>query len=139
MLSWSCNSLATWCKELTHWKRPWCWGKLRAGGEGNERRWVDWMASPTQWTCVWADSGRREWRTGKPGVLQFRGGKSWLWLNDWTTATMTGMKPQKTSSGQNNAQKENQSWRNHGPWLQTILPIYSKQDSTLLAPEQKYS
>ena len=42
--SWSWNSytLATWCKELTHWKRPWCWERLKAGGEGDERmRWLD--------------------------------------------------------------------------------------------------
>ena len=34
---WSSNTLATWCKELTHWKRPWCWERLKAGGEGNDR------------------------------------------------------------------------------------------------------
>ena len=31
--SWSSNTLTTWCEELTHWKRPWCWERLRAGGE----------------------------------------------------------------------------------------------------------
>ena len=67
--SWSFNTLATWCKEPTHWKRPWCWERLKAGGEGDDRGWDDWMASSTQWTWVWASS-RREWRTGKPGVLQ---------------------------------------------------------------------
>ena len=45
-----------WCKELTHWKRPWCWKALKAGGEAGNREWDDWMASPTQWT--WAYSGR---------------------------------------------------------------------------------
>ena len=58
--SWSSNPLATWCEEQTHWKRPWCWQRLRAGGEGDDRGWGGWMAS---------DSGRW-WRTGKPGVLQ---------------------------------------------------------------------
>ena len=48
--SWNSNTLATWCKELTHWKRPSCWERLRAGGEGDDRGWDDWMASPTQWT-----------------------------------------------------------------------------------------
>ena len=39
---WSSNTLATWCKELTHWKRPWCWERLRAGGEGApEARWLN--------------------------------------------------------------------------------------------------
>ena len=55
--SWSSNTLATWCEELTHWKRPWCWERLKAGGEGDERGWVGWMASPTRWTWVWAISG----------------------------------------------------------------------------------
>ena len=44
------NTLATWCKELTHWKRLWCWERLRAGGERDDRGWDGWMASPTQWT-----------------------------------------------------------------------------------------
>ena len=69
--SWSSNTLATWCKEQTHWKRPWCWERLRAG-EGGSRGWDGWTASLTQWTGVWADSGR-QWRTGKPGVLQSKG------------------------------------------------------------------
>ena len=55
--SWNSNSLATWCEELTHLKRPWCWERLRAGGEGDDRGWDGWMASPTQWTIVWAAPG----------------------------------------------------------------------------------
>ena len=51
------NTLATWCKELTHWKRPWCWERLKAGGEGDDRGWDGWIASLTQWTWVWVDSG----------------------------------------------------------------------------------
>ena len=70
--SWNSNPLATGCKELTHWKRPWCWERLKAGGEGDERGWDGWMASPTQWTWVWASS-RSWWWTGKPGVLQSMG------------------------------------------------------------------
>ena len=42
--------LATWGKELTHWKRPWCWERLKARGEGDNRGWDGWMASPTWWT-----------------------------------------------------------------------------------------
>ena len=38
----SSNTWATWCKELTHWKRPWCWERLRAGGEGGDRGWDGW-------------------------------------------------------------------------------------------------
>ena len=70
--SWSSNILATWCEELTHWKRPWCWERLKAGGEGGDRGWDGWMASPTQWTWVWVSSGSWWW-TGKPGVLQSTG------------------------------------------------------------------
>ena len=66
--SWNSNTLVTWCKELTHWKRPWCWERLKAGGEGDDRGWDGWMASPTQWTWVWASSGSWWW-TGKPGML----------------------------------------------------------------------
>ena len=69
---WNSNTLATWCEEPTHWKRPWCWERLKAGGEGDDSGWDVWMVSPTQWTWVWADS-RRWWRTGKPGALQFMG------------------------------------------------------------------
>ena len=54
----SSDTLVTWCEELTHWKRPWCWERLKAGGEGDDRGWEGWMASATQWTWVWANSGR---------------------------------------------------------------------------------
>ena len=50
------------------WKRPWCWKSLKAG-EGDNRGWDDWMASPTQWTWVWVNSGSWWW-TGRPGVPQ---------------------------------------------------------------------
>ena len=50
------NTLATWCKEMTHWKRPWFWEGLKSGGEGDDRRWDSWMASATWWTRVWTSS-----------------------------------------------------------------------------------
>ena len=66
---------------MTHWKRPWCWERLKAGGEGDDRRWVGWMTSLTQWTWVWPNS-RRWWKTGKPGMLQSMGlqrvGHNWM-------------------------------------------------------------
>ena len=68
--SWNFNTLATSREELTHWKRHWCWETLKA--EGDNRGWDGWMASPTQWTWVWA-SFMRQWRTGKLGVLQSMG------------------------------------------------------------------
>ena len=76
------NILATWCEELTHLKRPWCWERLRAGEEGDERGWDGWMSSPTQWTWVWVDS-ESWWWTGRPGVLWFLG--SQRVRHDWAT------------------------------------------------------
>ena len=74
----SSNPLDTWYEELTHWKRPWCWERLKTGGEGGNRGWDGWMASLTRW--VWASSGRW-WRTRKPDVLQMRSqriGHNWV-------------------------------------------------------------
>ena len=53
-------TLATRCEELTHWKRPWCLERLKAG-EGDNRGWDGWVASPTRWTCVWVGSGSWWW------------------------------------------------------------------------------
>ena len=81
--SWNSNTLAAWCKELTHWKRvnfPWCWERLKAGGEG--RGWDGWMASLTLCTWVWVNSGSWWW-TGRPGVLRFMG--SQRVRHDWAT------------------------------------------------------
>ena len=77
------NTLATWCEKLIDLKRPWCWERLRAGGEGDDRGWDGWMASPTQWTWVWVNSGSWWW-TGRPGVLCFTGSQSWTQLSNWT-------------------------------------------------------
>ena len=80
---WSSNTLATWCEELTHWKRPWCRERLKAGREGDNSGWDGWMASPTQWTWVWVNSGSWWW-TGRPGKLQSTGLQSRTWLSYWT-------------------------------------------------------
>ena len=58
MLKLKLHTLATWCEEPTHCKRPWCRGRLRARGEGGNRGWDGWMASLTQWTWVWVNSKR---------------------------------------------------------------------------------
>ena len=63
-----------WPDAKSHKKRPWCRERLKAGGEGDNRRQDSWMASQTQWAWVWASS-RRWWRTGKPGELQSMGHK----------------------------------------------------------------
>ena len=70
--NWSSSTLATWCEELTHWKRLWRWERLKVGGERDDRGWDGWMASPTQWTWIWAIS-RRLWRTEEAGMLQSMG------------------------------------------------------------------
>ena len=72
---------------MTHWKRPWRWERLKAGGEGDDRGWDGWMASPTQWTWIWVDS-RSWWWTGRPGVLQCMGlqrvGHNWVTKLNWS-------------------------------------------------------
>ena len=85
-LKWNSSTLATSCKELTHWKRLWCWEGLGAGGEGDDRGWDGWMASLTQWMWVWVNSLKLDgswWWTGRPGVLQFMG--SQRVRHDWAT------------------------------------------------------
>ena len=80
--SWNSNTLATWCKELIHWKRPWGWEGLKAGGEGDDRGWDGWMASLIQWTWIFVNSGSWCW-TGRPGVLQSTG--SQRFRHGWAT------------------------------------------------------
>ena len=78
-----CCTLTTWREKPTHWKRPWCWERLRVGGEGGDRGWDGWTASSTQWTWVWPNS-RWYWRTGKPGVLQSMRLQRQTRLSGWT-------------------------------------------------------
>ena len=73
--SWNSNTLATWCEELTHFKRPWCRERLKVGGEGDDRGWGYWMASETQGTWAWVSSRswwwtRRPWCAGGPWSLK---------------------------------------------------------------------
>ena len=69
-------------EELTHLKRPWCWERLKVGGEGDDRGWDGWMASPTQWIWVWVNS-RSWWWTGRSGILHSMGSQ-WVGHRDWT-------------------------------------------------------
>ena len=91
--SWNSNTLAKWVSEkLTHWKRLWCWERLRAGGEGDNRGWDNQMASLTQWTWIWVNC-RSWWWTRRPGVLRFmesqRVGHDWATELNWTELKVT--------------------------------------------------
>ena len=83
-------------KQLTHWKRPWCWERLRAGGELDNRGWDGWMATPTQWTWVWASFGSWWW-TRNPGVQQLMGsqrvGHDCVTELNWTELNALGFGP----------------------------------------------
>ena len=92
--SWNSSTLAIWCEELTHWKRPWFWERLKAGGEGDNRGWDGWMASPIWWTWVWVSS-RSWWWTGKPGMLQSMGLQRVR--HDWLTEQQQQMLKNKKS------------------------------------------
>ena len=85
--SWNSNTFTVCCIELTHLKRPWCWERLRAGGEGDDRGWDGWMASQTQWTWVWVNSGSWWW-TGRLGMLWSMGLQrvrhDWVTELNWT-------------------------------------------------------
>ena len=76
-------------KNWLIWKDCWCWERLKAGGEGEDRGWDGWVASPTQWTWIWVSSGSWWW-TGRPEVLQSMGlprvrhtcatDLNWVWI-----------------------------------------------------------
>jgi len=136
---------------LTHWNRPWCWERLGAGGEEDNRGWDGWMASPTQWTWVWVNSGSWWW-TGRPGVLRFMGSErvehdwvtkvnwwrtrsesSWRWLTspdfNWVVKKATQMrnlaktwKPRSQSSINLGAKRKNKKTKNVKKW-KTVLGI----------------
>ena len=82
------ETLILWPPDAKSWLiwKDWCWKRLKAGGEGDDRRWDGWMASPSQWTRVWVSSGNWWW-TGKPVVLQSMGlkrvGDVWATERNW--------------------------------------------------------
>ena len=122
--------LCPW-KQLTHWTRPCCWERLRAGGEGDDRGWDGWMASPTQCTRVWVDSGRW-WRTGKLGMLQCMG--SWRVRHDLVTE-----QEQKCIFGRNSTKVILCSWciipggtKFHFSWL-LLLTLFALLKCSLVS------
>ena len=84
---WNPKALATWCEELTHLKRPDAGKDWEQEEKGITEDWDGWMASPTQWTWVWVNSGSWWW-TGRPGVLRFMGSQrvrhNWATELNWT-------------------------------------------------------
>ena len=87
--SWNSNSLATWCEELTHWKRPWCWEKFKVGREGDDRGWDGWMAPPTQWTWMSLSKLGELVMDREAWLLQSMGLQSQTWLSDGTELNWT--------------------------------------------------
>ena len=89
MLKLKPSTLGTWCEELTHLKRPWCWERLKVRREWDNRGWDVLMAILTRWTWIWVNS-ESWWWTGRPGVLWFMGlwrvGHDWATELNWTEA-----------------------------------------------------
>ena len=95
-----------WPPHVKNWLigKDWCWEGLRVGGAGDDRGWDGWMASPTQRTWVWVDSGIWWW-TGRPGVQRFMGsqrvGHNWVTeLNQWQASHLNI--PEKNTQGRGN-------------------------------------
>ena len=132
MLKWNSSTLATSCEELIHWKRPWCWEGLGAGGEGDDRGWDGWMASPSRWAWVWVNSGSWWW-TGKPGMLRFMGsqrvGHDWVTELNWLKLPGADCWPSR-GGREVNHNKFNCQWFNQ-PYLCDEVSVNSKAEGSV--------
>ena len=87
MLNCSRNALVTWCEELTHWERPWCWERLKARVEGDDRGWYGWMADSMDMSLSKLRElvmDREAWRAAAYAVAKRR-----TRLSDWTELNWT--------------------------------------------------
>ena len=131
--SWNSKPLATWREELTHWKRPWCWERLKAGGEGDNNGWDGWMASLIQRAWTWANSGRC-WGAGRTCMLQSTG-VTRVEHNLATehththTHTHTHLHPYVYSSTNFNGQERQASYTSAATWAdrQDVVYTYAKE------------
>ena len=136
MLKLKLQYFGPWCQELAHWKRPWCWERFKAGGERDNRGWDGWMASKTQWTWVWANSGRwwwagvmdRWWWTSlgccSPWVT-----KSQTWLSDWTKTTNIYFQVLTNVPEWSKIWKEEAKYRVHGNSVLSLKLLYESKTS----------
>ena len=98
-----------WCKELTHWKRPWSWERLWAGGEAGNRGWDGWVASWTKWTLVWANleivKDSEAWRATVYGVKKSQKGLKWLNDNNLPHFNLPRQQQQRLSEREKNTKE----------------------------------
>ena len=117
--------MCTSCKELTHWKSPWSWEGLGAGGEGDDRGWDGWMASLPRWTWVWVNSGSWWW-TGRPGVLRFMGsqrvGHDWATELNWMCICWASQVALVVKNPPTMRETRVWSWVKKIPWRRKSLP-----------------